>query len=130
MPRKPMDYSNTHFYKIICRDLNIKDCYVGHTTNFSKRKNAHKNNCVKNNSVRLYSFIRENGGFNNFDMILIDIVKCDNRLEALKKEREYIEVLQASLNQLTPVATDEDKLKQSTDDNYRKRQDRLDNPEN
>ena len=32
MPSKPMDYSKTRFYKIVCKDLNIKDCYVGHTT--------------------------------------------------------------------------------------------------
>ena len=31
-----MDYSKTHFYKIVCKDLNIKDCYVGHTIKFQK----------------------------------------------------------------------------------------------
>ena len=38
MPRLPVDYSNTYFYKIVCRDVSIPDMYVGHTTNFSKRK--------------------------------------------------------------------------------------------
>jgi hypothetical protein len=32
MPKKPIDYSKTHFYKIVCNDTNIKPCYVGHTT--------------------------------------------------------------------------------------------------
>ena len=41
MPRKEIDYSNTHFYKIVCKDLNIKDCYVGHTTNFKNKKYEH-----------------------------------------------------------------------------------------
>ena len=42
MPRVPIDYSQTHFYKIVCRNTDIKDCYVGHTTDFTKRKNRHK----------------------------------------------------------------------------------------
>ena len=37
-----MDYSNTYFYKIVCKDLNVTDCYVGHTLNFTKRKCTHK----------------------------------------------------------------------------------------
>ena len=45
MPRVPIDYSQTHFYKIVCRNTDIKDCYVGHTTDFTKRKNRHKSDC-------------------------------------------------------------------------------------
>ena len=39
------EYANTIIYKIVCNDLNITDCYVGHTTNFTKRKQQHKENC-------------------------------------------------------------------------------------
>ena len=46
MPKKVMDYSNTHFYKIVCTDLNITDCYVGHAVNFTKRKCTHENNSL------------------------------------------------------------------------------------
>ena len=42
MPRIKIDYSNTMFYKIVCKDLDIKDFYVGHTTDFKTRKNCHK----------------------------------------------------------------------------------------
>ena len=45
MPRKPIDYSKTHFYKIVCKDTSITDCYVGHTTDFTKRQWQHKNSC-------------------------------------------------------------------------------------
>ena len=34
MPRKEIDYSKTVIYKIVCNDLNVKDVYVGHTTDF------------------------------------------------------------------------------------------------
>ena len=42
MPRKEIDYSKTVIYKIVCNDLNVKDVYVGHTTDFTKRKATHK----------------------------------------------------------------------------------------
>jgi hypothetical protein len=42
MPKKLIDYSKTIIYKIVCNDLNIKDVYVGHTTNFIKSKALHK----------------------------------------------------------------------------------------
>lgn len=38
MPKLPINYSNTHFYKIVCKNADIKDCYVGHTTDFKRRK--------------------------------------------------------------------------------------------
>ena len=55
MPRKPIDYSNTHFYKIVCKDLNVKELYIGHTTNFKNRKLDHKKNCLNPNSKK-YNF--------------------------------------------------------------------------
>ena len=45
MPKKIIDYSKTIIYKIVCNDLNITDLYIGHTTNFIKRKATHKSNC-------------------------------------------------------------------------------------
>ena len=128
-----MDYSNTHFYKIVCKDLQIGKCYVGHTTNFTKRKNTHKNNCNnisnKNSNAYLYQFMREDGGFNNFEMVLLETLDCNSRLEALRKERQYIEELNATLNQIRPHATDDDRTQQALDYNQRKRQDRIDNPD-
>lgn len=45
MPKVEIDYSNTIFYKIFCKDTTIKDLYVGLTTNFVQRKHAHKQSC-------------------------------------------------------------------------------------
>ena len=42
---KPINYSNTVMYKIVPKDLNSDLIYVGHTTNFRKRKSQHKENC-------------------------------------------------------------------------------------
>ena len=45
MPRKELNYDKTYFYKIVCKDLNIKDCYVGHTLNF-KTESQHTKELV------------------------------------------------------------------------------------
>ena len=109
MPRKPTDYSKTHFYKIVCKDTSITDCYVGHTTDFTKRKRQHKSCCLNENdshyNVFLYDFIRKNGNWNNWDMVLIKTIKCENGLEARSIERKYYEELKASLNKDTPNQT-------------------------
>ena len=109
MPRKPIDYSKTHFYKIVCKDTSITDCYVGHTTDFTKRKRQHKSCCLNENdshyNVFLYDFIRKNGNWNNWDMVLIKTIKCENGLEARSIERKYYEELKASLNKDTPNQT-------------------------
>ena len=81
MPRKPIDYSNTYFYKIVCRDLNTKDCYVGHTTDFTKRKSQHKHACCKENDkchkyMFMSSSVRREGGIIGIWLKLIkDIVR-------------------------------------------------------
>ena len=80
MPKKPIDYSNTIIYKICCNDITITDCYVGHTTNFSQRKSQHKSSCNNENSEQynsfVYKFIRENGGWDNWNMIEIERLSC------------------------------------------------------
>ena len=43
MPRTPINYANTIIYKIQHID-NDEFLYVGHTTDFTKRKTAHKSN--------------------------------------------------------------------------------------
>ena len=51
MPKVEIDYSKTIIYKLCCKDINITDIYVGHTTNFIKRKNEHKSDCNNPNNV-------------------------------------------------------------------------------
>ena len=116
MPLKQIDYSKTHFYKIICRNTNIKNIYVGHTTDFKTRKGCHKRVCNnsndKNYNLPLYKFIRENDGWDNFDMVLIETVSMENSLEARKRERELIEELNAEINYIKKPAVSLEEAKQ------------------
>jgi len=112
MPKTPMDYSKTIIYKIVCNDLSIKDCYVGHTTDMTKRKCSHKFNCnnEKNKSYnrKIYQIIRENGGWDNWSMLLVEKFPCNDKRESEKREREVYEELEAKMNTLRPYITQEE----------------------
>ena len=81
MAPRNINYDNTYFYKICCKDITIKEIYIGQTTDFTRRKSCHKQSCNNANSlgynIRLYKFIRENGGWDHWDMILIENCKCE-----------------------------------------------------
>lgn len=102
MPRKPIDYSNTIIYKLVCNDLAVTDIYVGHTTDFINRKRQHKKCCNNTNvgayNYKVYQIIRENGGWDNWSMIQIEEYCCNNTNEARAKERYWIETLKSNLN--------------------------------
>ena len=57
----------------------------------------------KNYNTYVYNFVRENGGWGKFDMILIEQMKCESKLDAERKERDYIENLNSTLNQFIPL---------------------------
>ena len=115
MPKTPMDYNKTIIYKIVCNDLSTKDCYIGHTTDMTKRKWGHKSVCnnEKNKSynIKIYQIIRENGGWDNWSMLLVEKFPCKDKYEACKREREVYEELEAKMNTFRPYITQEE-LKQ------------------
>jgi hypothetical protein len=106
MPKVEIDYSNTIFYKIFCKDPAIKDLYVGLTTNFVQRKHAHKQSCKNekalNHNCKLYNAIRNAGGWDNWQMEIIAFHNCADSYDARKKEQEYFEMLGATLNSIDP----------------------------
>ena len=109
MPRTNINYSNTIIYKLCCRDLSITEIYVGHTTDMRKRKWGHKATCNNENKKdynnKVYTFIRENGGWDNWDMIEIERFEAIDSNDARKRERYYIENLKATLNSEIPSRT-------------------------
>ncbi len=86
MAPREINYLRTVIYKIVCSDISIKDCYVGSTTDFSKRKAHHKSRCTnpdsKKYNLKVYQFIREHGDWENWNMILVEKYPCNDSLEA------------------------------------------------
>ena len=109
MPKDLIDYSKTVIYKICCLDKSIQDLYIGHTTNFTKRKYQHKVCCNDiNNQLKIYKIIRENGGWNNWEMIEIATYNCKNHTEARIKEQEHYQQVNATLNSCPPFVYKKD----------------------
>jgi len=112
MTKTPRDFSKGLIYKLVCLDTDIKDIYVGSTTSFKHRKYQHKNSCYNEKSAgynrNVYKFIRENGGWGNWDMILVESYPCKSSLDLHKREREIIEELKSTLNKNIPSRTNKE----------------------
>ena len=105
MPRKDIDYSKCVIYKIVCNDLNINELYIGSTTEFIKRKYTHKYNTNNDNTkdFKVYEFIRNNGGWDNWSMIEIEKYPCRDGQEARARERYWREQTNSTLNFRVPI---------------------------
>jgi len=120
MPRKAINYSNSCVYKICCNDINITDCYVGSTTNFNKRKKDHKSACYNENNkdynYNVYKFIRDNGGWDNWTVVLVESYhECKSKKELHKFERYHMEQLEAKLNSQVPGRTPKEYRKNNSE---------------
>lgn len=102
-------YENSVIYKLCCKDASITDEYIGSTTNRYKRKQGHKDDCNNKNrkghNIPVYKFIRANGGFNNFDLIILEKYPCESKVQLEMKEREWIELRKPTLNKCIPART-------------------------
>jgi hypothetical protein len=100
------NYQNGTLYKIVCKDTSITDCYVGSTTNHSKRKSAHKSACNneknKNYNFPVYRFIRDNGGWDSWEFVLIEDYPCNKKKQLNIRERYWFEKLNSTLNSFYP----------------------------
>ena len=109
MPRLPINYANTVIYKLCCLDPSVTEIYIGHSTDFTVRKGCHKRVCNnpkgKKYNRKVYEFIRANGGWNNWDMVLVEKYPCNDVLEAKQKEQFYIMNLHSTLNSSIPNQT-------------------------
>lgn len=106
-----------HIYKIVCKDLTIRELYIGSATNFVKRKCSHKANCSNINgkeyNYHVYQFIRINGGWKNWDMVEIEKYDAVDKYDAHRRERELMETLNATLNKNTPIITEKEKIERN-----------------
>jgi hypothetical protein len=114
-----VNYENSVIYKIYCKDENIKDVYVGSTTNFQKRKWAHKTKCCNTKSEcynrYVYKFIRENGNWENWNFEILEKVKCKDIKELHLYERKWFDKMNSTLNCDVPNRTRKEWRKDNRD---------------
>jgi hypothetical protein len=80
---------------------------VGSTTRFTQRKSLHKHRCnsTDNYNHKIYQTIRQNGGWDNWDMVMVEEFSCENKLQLHARERQIIESLNSNLNAQIPSQT-------------------------
>lgn len=91
-------------YKVSCKDETITDCYVGHTFKpILTREYHHRKTCenqkYKYHNKKLYRFIRSHGGFDNFNIEIIENGVMD-KLSARSREQFWIDNYNPTLNKI------------------------------
>ena len=123
MPLNEIKYQNTVIYKIqhIEKDELV---YVGHTTDFTKRKYKHKlhtnNESLKQSKLKVYQMIRENGGWDSFKMLEVKKFPCNDRREALAEEDKIMKEIKATMNSNSSSVDKKEYMKQFNKDYYHK----------
>ena len=69
----------------------------------------------KDYNIYVYQFIRENGGFDNWDFVEIERVNAIDKSDLHKRERFYIESLKSTLNKVIPTRTKKQYNKDNTE---------------
>ncbi len=103
--------SRTGFvYKLFCDDVN--DFYIGSSFDMKERKRQHIKNCYyskgKEYNCKVYTFIRANGGFDNWKFEILVEKEFENKIELRIKEQECINLLKPLLNTQKAYQTEEE----------------------
>jgi hypothetical protein len=100
-------------YEISCLDINITENYIGSTINFKSRKSKHKFSCnnISDASypLHIYNIIRENGGWENWNMHPIEKIEYETIIEARIREQYWIDLKKSSLNSCNAYISKEDR---------------------
>ena len=119
-----------YIYKICCDDL-PDFVYVGSTKAFRQRKNKHKEDCYNENSkkynFKLYTTIRDNGGWDNWRMVILEDCGEVSLTQSRIKEEEHRVKLNGNLNMKKCHQTEEqkkeyDKEYKKTNEKYKENQ--------
>jgi hypothetical protein len=122
---RAIDFSNCYIYHIVDKEGIVH--YVGSTSNMNSRKSNHKYACKHPNDNHhhfdIYKYIRDNGGFENFEIIPIKkIENISNKTELRIAERVEMEKYTGLKNMIGSYLSQEERLQ-------RNRQWSIDNPE-
>jgi len=102
-------------YKIVHKlDTEEKDIYIGSTNDFNRRIISHKTCCYNEKrpysyKYKLYTHIRYNGGFDNFEFKVVSTCDIENRKTI---EQHYIDTLKPTLNKYNACGRDIEKKKE------------------
>jgi hypothetical protein len=90
-------------YKLRCIDEAIPEFYIGSSLNINQRIGEHQRTCknikVKNHNLKVYKFIRSNGGYYNWIFDILEECEVESKEDlVLNYERKYQLQLKPQLN--------------------------------
>lgn len=99
MPATKIDYSKTLIIKIVSKDLKKKDFFLDYCQGLQNKLVSLKKQCNnekhKNYNSSMNKFIRDNGGFSNFNVVIIEEYKeCENKSQAIMRLRYWYDKLE------------------------------------
>lgn len=112
-----INYANLIIYKLVHKDdFDNENIYIGSTTNFMSRFSNHKD-CCKNEKKKChnnkkYQYIRDNGGWDCFNMIEVEKYPCIDGNEARAREEYWRSFYNSKLNIKKAHTTHEERLEQ------------------
>ena len=96
------NYAKNVIYTIQCKDPNITETYASYTTNLISRRRDHKSECNNPNDTHynnyLNYFIRENGGWDNWEVVWQYNYPCENTKQAILEKTKFIKEHNCKLN--------------------------------
>jgi len=79
-----------------------EECYIGSTFNFKRRINEHKGRCYNENgekyNFKIYKYIRDNGGWKNVTIRIIDVYYLVTKKFKIETEQYYMDYFKPGLN--------------------------------
>ena len=103
------------FYRITCKDKHVPYYYIGYTSWILVMKEwQHRKECNNathsNHNMNVYQVIREEGGWTNWEMKLIEEYTWHNKAQATRRRQELIQQSpKHCLNHEFELKTDEEK---------------------
>ena len=87
--------------------------YIGSTHDEIQREKNDKDTCNNENSVKynykVYNYIRENGGWDNWIFEVIQEFPCENKIELVIQEQYHYDLLNPTLNSKRPYIPEEER---------------------
>ena len=131
------DYSKSVIYMIKKKDDDDNEnIYIGSTKNFTKRKWDHKKRCnnpnTKGYNLKVYQYVRDNGGWNEFVMVVIQDYPCNCREELEEREDQIMCEMNSKLNTVRAKRSKKewridnlDKIKEKKKEYYQNNSDKI-----
>ena len=107
------DYSKAVIYGIYCKDITVLEFYIGSTYDEIERERLHKSTCNNENgekyNYKVYNYIHDNGGWDNWIFEVIEEYPCENKIQMVTREQYHYDLLKPTLNSKRPYIPEEER---------------------